>query len=508
MTLTAAVQLLLSRYGGQRRHRRRHRDVRPRPGRAGGSGRVLRQHRRAASPVDDTATVVREFLSQVRETALEAFAHEKRPFDRVVERLQPGPRHQPHAPVPGHDRAAERDRRPRTAGGLRLSSVTICPGQPPSSTWSSSSYRAMARWALAIEYSTDLFDAGDGGADGRAPAGAAGRDRRRPGPAGGRHRAGHPGRTGPGPGRVERHRPRRSRRARCPSCSRRRRARTPDAAALVAGGGRAQLRRAGHRRPTSWPTSWPPAGRRPGATGSRGPAPRPPSMVTAVLAVLKAGAAYLPLDTRACPPARIAVLLADAAARADRHPTGDLATRPCQRRHPAAVLVDRRPRHRRPRCRPARRPTAPAAGPRPGPAWPTSSTPPAPPASPKASRSRTPDVADLRRPAPVPPAAATSGSCCTPRSPSTPPPTSYGSAAAVRRHSHRSPPPGDLDPATLRATITEAPGRPRCVLTSALFRMVAQDAPGCPGRSTRSHGPAAKRSPPRCPRASSPPAPA
>jgi len=88
MTLVAAVQVLLSRYAGQR-------DV------AVGtvtSGRdreelenlvgffvntvVLRSQVLAAQPFT-------EFLAQVRETVLEAFAHDEAPFDRVVEQLAP-----------------------------------------------------------------------------------------------------------------------------------------------------------------------------------------------------------------------------------------------------------------------------------------------------------------------------------------------------------------------------------------------------------------------------------
>src|SRR6202044_976448 len=157
MTLTAAVQLLLARYSGQR-------DI------AIGtvtSGRTRAELRDLTgffvntvvlrSQVDGTATVG-EFLSQVRETALEAFAHDEVPFDRVVERLQPE-RDPGRTPLFQTMIVLQNAIvRPRTASGLRFS-----PHDLP---------RPAARFDLvfefiphddslnlAIEYSTDLFDA-------------------------------------------------------------------------------------------------------------------------------------------------------------------------------------------------------------------------------------------------------------------------------------------------------------------------------------------------------------
>ncbi len=88
ITLAAAVQLLLAQYSGQ-------------PDIAIGtvtSGRDRAELRHLVgffvntvvlrTRIEDTATVG-ELLSQVRETVLEAFAHDEAPFDRVVERLQP-----------------------------------------------------------------------------------------------------------------------------------------------------------------------------------------------------------------------------------------------------------------------------------------------------------------------------------------------------------------------------------------------------------------------------------
>ena len=157
MTLAAAVQLLLSRYAGRR-------DV------AIGtatSGRTRAELKDLAGffvntvvlrgTVDDTATVG-EFLSQVRETALEAFAHDEAPFDRVVERVQPE-RDAGRTPlIQAMIVLQNAIVRPRTAGGVRFS-----PHHLP---------RPAARFNvvfefiphgdslnLAIEYSTDLFDA-------------------------------------------------------------------------------------------------------------------------------------------------------------------------------------------------------------------------------------------------------------------------------------------------------------------------------------------------------------
>jgi amino acid adenylation domain-containing protein len=88
MTLTAAVQVLLARYSGQQ-------DIAIG---AATSGRNRAELENLAGFFVNTVVLraqvdqgraFYEFLSQVRETALEAFAHDDAPFDRVVEQLQP-----------------------------------------------------------------------------------------------------------------------------------------------------------------------------------------------------------------------------------------------------------------------------------------------------------------------------------------------------------------------------------------------------------------------------------
>ncbi len=158
MTLAAAVQVLLSRYSGQD-------DI------AVGtvtSGRdreelddlvgffvntvVLR------SRVDEAGTFA-EFLSGVRETVLEAFAHDVVPFDRLVEELAPDrdPSRTPLAQAMVVLQNATV--RPREMGGLRVAEHDLP--------------RPFARFELVVEfvprddamtmvleYNTDLFEAG------------------------------------------------------------------------------------------------------------------------------------------------------------------------------------------------------------------------------------------------------------------------------------------------------------------------------------------------------------
>jgi amino acid adenylation domain-containing protein/non-ribosomal peptide synthase protein (TIGR01720 family) len=156
MTLAAAVQVLLSRYSDQ-------------PDVAVGtvtSGRdraelenlvgffintvVLR------STVDESKTFG-EFLSGVRETVLEAFAHDDVPFDRIVEEVQPerDPSRTPlvQAMVVLQNAIV----RPRDAGGLHVTEHDL----PRHSARFDLLVEFVPRddsLVMAIEYSTDLFE--------------------------------------------------------------------------------------------------------------------------------------------------------------------------------------------------------------------------------------------------------------------------------------------------------------------------------------------------------------
>ncbi|HXL87715.1 MAG TPA: amino acid adenylation domain-containing protein, partial [Streptosporangiaceae bacterium] len=306
MTLTAAVQLLLSRYSGQR-------DV------AIGtatSGRTRAELKDLVgffvntvvlrSQVDDTTTVG-QFLSQVRETALEAFAHEEAPFDRVVERLKPerDPGSTPlfQAMIVLQNAIV----RPRTASGLRFSPHDL----PRPAAQFDLVFEFIPRDGslnLAIEYNTDLFDtatvermaghlqvllaaiAADpgrlvGGIELATPA----------------ERAQVLG-AGAGPASVVPA-------GTFPELFQAQAARTPGATALVAGAARLSYGELNIRANQ--------LARHLAAAGA-GPErlialalPRTAEMVIAILAVLKAGAAYLPVDP-ALPAGRISQLLTDA----------------------------------------------------------------------------------------------------------------------------------------------------------------------------------------------------
>ncbi|HEX6525920.1 MAG TPA: amino acid adenylation domain-containing protein, partial [Streptosporangiaceae bacterium] len=306
MTLAAAVQLLLSRYSGQR-------DV--------AIGTVTSGRTRAElkdligffvntvvlrSQVDDTTTVG-EFLSQVRETALEAFAHDEAPFDRVVERLKPE-RDPGRTPLIQTLIVLQNAIvRPRTVSGLRFSPHDL----PRPAAQFDLTFEFVPRAGslnLAIEYNTDLFDtttvermaghlqvilaaiaADPGQLIGAVPLLtpaeqaqllAAGAGPVREVPAG-----------------------------TFPELFQAQVQRSPDATAVVAGP--ARLSYAGlNTRANQLARHLAAAGAGPERLIALA-LPRTTDMITAILAVLKTGAAYLPLDP-ALPPGRIKNLLADA----------------------------------------------------------------------------------------------------------------------------------------------------------------------------------------------------
>ncbi|MCP3804374.1 amino acid adenylation domain-containing protein [Allokutzneria sp. A3M-2-11 16] len=157
MTLTAAVQIMLSRYSRQR-------DIsvgtvnsgRGRTELEGVAGffvntLVLRSY-------VDPSLEFPEFLGEVRETVLEAFAHDEVPFDRLVEHLQPerDPSRTPlvQAMVALQQPLVRRDR----MGPLRVSEHDL---PRPSARFDV----VVEFWPNAdsltttIEYNTDLFDA-------------------------------------------------------------------------------------------------------------------------------------------------------------------------------------------------------------------------------------------------------------------------------------------------------------------------------------------------------------
>jgi amino acid adenylation domain-containing protein/non-ribosomal peptide synthase protein (TIGR01720 family) len=156
MTLTAAVQLLLSRYCHQR-------DIAVGTVTAGREAAelekvvgffantvVLRSWVQPSQPFSD-------FLAAVRETVLEAFAHDQVPFDRVVEDVQPerDPSRTPlvQAMVVLHQEMV----RPREFAGLRLTEYDL----PRPSARFDLVVEFLPRDGLlnvAVEYNTDLFD--------------------------------------------------------------------------------------------------------------------------------------------------------------------------------------------------------------------------------------------------------------------------------------------------------------------------------------------------------------
>nr|MBA2472791.1 amino acid adenylation domain-containing protein [Pseudonocardiales bacterium] len=158
MTLVAAVQLLVSRYTHQQ-------DV------AIGTATSGRNRRELENLVGffvntvvlrskvDRARTFNEFLAEVRETVLEAFAHDEVPFDRLVEALQPerDPSRTPlvQAMVVLQNAIV----RPREADGLRIAEHDL----PRPAARFDLVVEFLPRddsLSLVVEYNTDLFDPG------------------------------------------------------------------------------------------------------------------------------------------------------------------------------------------------------------------------------------------------------------------------------------------------------------------------------------------------------------
>lgn len=157
MTLAAATQVLLSRYTHQR-------DVavgtasagRPRSELEGVTGFFVNTLVLRSWP--DQELCFSEFLGQMRETVLEAFAHEDVPFDRLVEQLQPE-RDPSRTPlVQAMVILQEQMLAPTDAGALHVEEHDL----PRTAARFDIVVEFWPRGEgldLAIEYNTDLFDA-------------------------------------------------------------------------------------------------------------------------------------------------------------------------------------------------------------------------------------------------------------------------------------------------------------------------------------------------------------
>ena len=157
MTLTAAVQVLLARFSGQE-------DI------AIGTATAGRNRAELENLVGffvnmvvlrtsvDQSRRFGELLSEVRETVLEAFAHDDAPFDRVVERLLPE-RDPGRTPLVDATILLQNATvKPRSAGGLRITEHDL----PQPSARFDLSFEFLPRngsLTLMVEYKTDLFDA-------------------------------------------------------------------------------------------------------------------------------------------------------------------------------------------------------------------------------------------------------------------------------------------------------------------------------------------------------------
>ncbi|MCU1450867.1 MAG: non-ribosomal peptide synthetase, partial [Acidimicrobiales bacterium] len=156
MTLTAAVQVLLSRYTNQR-------DIAIGTVTSGRSRAELEKlvgffvNTLVLRSWVDHGQPFSEFLAQVRETVLDAFTHDEVPFDQLVEELQPE-RDLSRSPlVQALVMLQHAMVRPRDVGGVRVTEHDL---PRPSARFD----LVVEFWPrndslnLAIEYNTDLFD--------------------------------------------------------------------------------------------------------------------------------------------------------------------------------------------------------------------------------------------------------------------------------------------------------------------------------------------------------------
>jgi amino acid adenylation domain-containing protein/non-ribosomal peptide synthase protein (TIGR01720 family) len=158
MTLAAAALILLSRYSGQ-------------PDIAIGSttpGRDRTELERLAGFFINTVVLrttvdsrqpVGDFLAQVRETVLEAFSHDQVPFDRLVEELAPE-RDPSRTPLVQAMIVLQHEMvRPTEIGGLRVAEYHL---PRPASTFDLmlEFLPVAGGLTMAIEYNTELFDSG------------------------------------------------------------------------------------------------------------------------------------------------------------------------------------------------------------------------------------------------------------------------------------------------------------------------------------------------------------
>ena len=151
------------------RRRRRHRHLRPRARELQRAGRHVRQHRRAAVHCGRIGRRSASCSADVRDTVLDAFAHQDVPFERVVDELQPE-RDTSRTPLfqvmvtlqNAGDRPADAAR-PAPPTELPLPTTTASFDLSVEFEEHGDSLRGL------VNYNTDLFDAATDRAAGRPP---------------------------------------------------------------------------------------------------------------------------------------------------------------------------------------------------------------------------------------------------------------------------------------------------------------------------------------------------